>query len=97
MCRRALQSCAKHKGANPKDQLFDQLQELKDKHVIPNLVYQMADAIRKKGNVGAHPGKDPFTNESVSESETRAVFAIIEQVFKYVYELPHEVAAISGP
>ena len=97
MCRRALQSCAKDKGANPKDKLFDQLQELKDKGIIPDLVYDMADAIRKKGNIGAHPGEDPIINESVSEAEARAVFSIVEYVFKYVYELPSEVTALKGP
>lgn len=97
MCRRALQSCAKDKGANSKDDLFSQLKELKDKQVIPDLVYDMADTIRKKGNVGAHPGKDPITNEAVSEVEAKAVFSIIEFVFKYVYELPSEVATLQGP
>lgn len=96
MSRRALQSCAKDKGANPKDDLFAQLKELKDKQVIPDLVYDMADTIRKKGNIGAHPGRDPITNETVSEKEAKSVFSIIEFVFKYVYELPSEVSSLKG-
>ena len=97
MCRRSLQSCAKDKGANPKEDLFDQLQELKDKNLIPDLVYQMAETVRKKGNVGAHPGKDPVINSSMSEKEARAVFGIVEFVYKYVYEIPSEVATLSSP
>jgi len=97
MCRRALQSCMKDKGANPKDDLFDQVKELKEQNIIPDLVYQMAHTIRKKGNMGAHPGRDPITNEAVSEKEAREVFRIVEFVFKYVYELPAQVAAASGP
>jgi hypothetical protein len=97
MCRRALQSCAKNKGADPKEDLFDQLKELRDKSIIPSLVYDMADAIRKKGNVGAHPGKDPALDSNVSERDARATFGIVEQVFKYVYEFPSEVKALQGP
>jgi hypothetical protein len=97
MCRRSLQSCAKEKGANPKDDLFDQLQELKDRDLIPDLVYNMADTIRKKGNIGAHPGRDPIANKSVSEKEAREVFGIVEFVYKYVYELPSQVAQLSNP
>ncbi len=95
MCRRSLQSCAKDKGANSKDDLFDQLQELKDRGLIPDLVYQMADTVRKKGNIGAHPGRAPVLNASISEKEARAVFGIVEYVFKYIYELPSEVASLS--
>jgi hypothetical protein len=97
MCRRSLQSCAKEKGANPKDNLFDQLKELKDQNLIPDLVYQMADTIRKKGNVGAHPGKDPIVNVSMSEKEAKAVFSLVESVYKYVYQMPSEVNALSSP
>lgn len=96
MCRRALQSCAKNRGADPKDDLFDQLQELRDKSVIPPLIYDMADAIRKKGNIGAHPGRDPVVDTNVSERDARATFGIVVQVFKYVYEFPDEVAALRG-
>jgi len=97
MCRRSLQSCAKEREANPKDDLFDQLQELQDRSLIPDLVYQMADAIRKKGNLGAHPGRDPISNSTVSEKEARAVFGIVEFVYKYIYELPNQVAQLSNP
>jgi hypothetical protein len=97
MCRRSLQSCAKEKGANPKDDLFAQLKELKEQNLIPDLVYQMADTIRRKGNVGAHPGKDPIVNVSVSEKEAKAVFGIVEFVYKYVYQLPSEIDVLSKP
>lgn len=97
MCRRALQSCAKEKGANPKDDLFEQVQELKGKKIIPDLVFQMAHTIRKKGNIGAHPGRNPVVNDAVSAKEANAVFSIVEFVFKYVYELPAEVASLTGP
>lgn len=96
MCRRAVQSCAKEKGADPKDDLFDQLRELRDKGVLVSTVYDMADVIRKKGNVGAHPGKDPIISENLSEAAARDVFAIVDQVFKYVYEYPSQVAALQG-
>lgn len=97
MCRRALQSCAKDKKADPKEDLFDQLQELKSQNVIPGVLYDMADTIRKKGNIGAHPGRDPEVNQAVSATEARAVFGIVEQVFRYVYEFPDEVSRLKGP
>ena len=97
MCRRALQSCAKDKKADPKDDLFDQLQELKIRNIIPGVLYDMADTIRKKGNIGAHPGRDPVVNRAVSDAEARAVFGIVEQVFRYIYEFPAEVAQLKGP
>lgn len=95
MCRRALQSCAKDKEANPKNYLFEQLKELREKEIIPDLVYDMANTVKNKGNIGAHPGEDPQTNESVSEKEAKAVYSIVEFVFKYVYELPSEVASLN--
>lgn len=94
MCRRALQSCAKDKGADPKDDLFSQLEELRNAGVLLTTVYEMADVIRRKGNVGAHPGRDPVLNENLSEKGARDVFDIVEQVFKYVYEYPSHVAAL---
>ena len=96
LCRRALQSCAKDKGADPKDDLFDQLKELRDKSIIQGVLYDMADAIRSKGNIGAHPGRDPIVNEKVSEAEARAVFALVEQVFKYVYEFPAQIGTLKN-
>jgi Domain of unknown function (DUF4145) len=93
MCRRALQSCAKDKGADAKEDLFDQLKELRDRGDLSQTVYDMADAVRKKGNIGAHPGKDPVLNENLPERVARDVFAIVEQVFKYVYEYPSLAAA----
>jgi hypothetical protein len=75
----------------------DQLQELKSQNVILDVLYDMADAIRKKGNIGAHPGRDPVVNQAVSATEARAVFGIVEQVFRYVYEFSDEVSRLKGP
>jgi hypothetical protein len=79
------------------DVLFGQLQELRDRDIIPAVLYDVADAIRKKGNIGAHPGRDPVLNTQVSEAEARAVFRIIEQVYKYVYEYPDDVTKLNQP
>jgi hypothetical protein len=94
MCRRALQSCAKDKKANPKEDLFDQLKELKEKEIIHDVLYDAADSIRKKGNIGAHPGKKPIINDSISETEARSIFGLTEQIFRYIYQLPSEVQAL---
>lgn len=91
MCRRSLQSYAIDRGADPKEDLFAQLKELKERDLMPEVLYKMAESIRKKGNVGAHPGRDPIVNQVVSEKEAKTVFAIVEHVYKYGYELPSEV------
>jgi len=86
----------RRRGADPKDDLFDQLEELRGKRIIPDPIYDMAEAIRKKGNVGAHPGH-PVVNTNLSEKEAQSVFDIVDQVFEYVYEYPSHVAALKGP
>ena len=94
MCRRAIQSCAKDQNANPKNDLFKQLKELNEKGIIPDSLYKVADAIRKKGNVGAHPGKEQNEAEVVEKPEAQAVFHLTEQTFRYIYELPHDAKLI---
>lgn len=94
MCRRAIQSCAKDQNANPQNDLFKQLKELNEKGIIPDSLYKVADAIRKKGNVGAHPGKEQNETEVVEQPEAQAVFHLTELTFRYIYELPHDAKLI---
>lgn len=58
MCRRALQGAAIEKGANPKNKLIKQIEEIKEKGALhPNLA-ELVTHIRLVGDSGAHPGED---------------------------------------
>lgn len=59
-CRRTIQNTCVLKGANPKADLIDQIDELESKRVINPGLKDIAHAIRMIGNWGAHPQKDPL-------------------------------------
>jgi hypothetical protein len=59
-CRRALQNTCVLKGANPKADLIDQVDELESKRLITPGLKDIAHTIRIIANWGAHPQKDPL-------------------------------------
>jgi hypothetical protein len=52
---------------------------------------EWADHIRLLGNAGAHSGADGL--ETVSEDEAREVVRFLDELLRWLYELPAETAA----
>jgi Domain of unknown function (DUF4145) len=90
MARRAVQGIAVEQGAKDGN-LHAQLKELETKATLHPTMVEWADHIRLLGNVGAHPGADGL--ETVSEDEARDVVRFLDELLRWLYELPAETAA----
>jgi Domain of unknown function (DUF4145) len=90
MARRAVQGVAIEQGAKDA-KLSAQLKELEAKATLHPTMVEWADHIRLLGNVGAHPGADGL--ETVSEDEAREVVRFLDELLRWLYELPAETAA----
>lgn len=90
MCRRAIQSSAIERGADPKKKLSKQIEELRDNHIIEPSLAEWADEIRLIGNVpGAHP--DVRTFRGVTKEECKEMTDFLESWLEYVYEKPWKI------
>ena len=87
MARRAVHAICADKGATGKD-LYAQLADLKDKHVITPDLWEWADELRTAGKVGAHPEW-----EAMTEEEAGYAVRLLREVLRYVYINPAERAA----
>jgi hypothetical protein len=87
MCRRAMHVLCQDKGAVGKD-LHEQLQDLRDKHIITPDLWQWAEELRVVGKHGAHP-------EWVDVTPDDADYAVrfLREILRYVYVNPAERAA----
>jgi hypothetical protein len=90
MARRAVQGVAIDQGAKDAP-LNAQLRELESKATLHLTMVEWADHIRLLGNVGAHPGADGL--ETVSEEEAQDVVRFLDELLRWLYELPAETAA----
>lgn len=86
MLRRALQNIAIDKGAKKSDDLYTQLEELKNKDIIQGILYDVSKHIRTIGNDGAHPEKTKVIEEDAMEIKD-----FTWQIIDYVYLLPDRV------
>src|SRR5260221_2144022 len=84
MTRRAMHSLCEDKGATGKD-LFAQLQDLKDKHLIAPDLWQWAEELRVLGKHGARPEWP-----EVSEDDAEYGVKFLREIIRYVYINPYE-------
>lgn len=89
MCRRALQNIAIDKGAKKSDDLYIQLEDLKNKGIIQGILYEAAKHIRTIGNDGAHPEKS-----KVTEDDAKEIKDFTWQIIDYIYLLPARISKI---
>jgi Domain of unknown function (DUF4145) len=68
-----------------------QLKDLEAKATVHHTLIEWADHIRLLGNNGAHPGSDGL--ETVSEEEAGDVVRFLDELLRWLYELPAETAA----
>lgn len=85
MFRRSLQTATRERGATPAD-LFNEIDELATKDIIPKDLKDLAHEIRLLGNDGAHPNRP-----NVSQDEALEVKDFIDHLFNYVYIMPARV------
>jgi hypothetical protein len=90
MARRAVQGIAIERGATGST-LNAQLKDLEAKATLHPTLIEWADHIRLLGNSGAHPGTDGL--ETVSEEEAAEVVRFLDELLRWLYELPAETAA----
>jgi len=86
MFRRALQSSLIMLGANPNDDLIQQINSLTS---LPADIKDWAHQIRIFGNWGAHPDKDQLKN--VEDTDTEEVHDFIAKFFMYTFIMPEKV------
>ncbi|MDT9719644.1 DUF4145 domain-containing protein [Paenibacillus sp. ClWae2A] len=88
--RRTLEMMCKDKEASGKT-LFNKLEDLSEKGILPPIVAGMATVIRNLGNEAAHGDNREFSNE-VIESIIKFTHVILD----YVYNLPDELSRIQN-
>lgn len=87
MFRRSLQSALIERGANPKEDLIDQI---KNATFLTQDIKDWAHNIRIFGNWGAHPQDDNLKDVDNKLAEETQSF--LEEFFNYVYIMPSRVA-----
>jgi hypothetical protein len=85
MARRAIQSSAVMHGA-PDGRPVDQINWLRDQHLITPQMADLAHHIRTLGGDGAHPPKNVV--EEVDEEDSRRSLEFLDHFLTYVYEIP---------
>lgn len=81
MCRRTLESLAKHQGATERG-LAGLIRTLQSKGVIEARLLEWAEALRTDGNVAAHDPDAEFTKADAAD-----LLAFAEAILDYVYVL----------
>ena len=83
MCRRVLQNTCVLKGASPKADLFEQIDELESKRIINPSMKDVAHTIRLIGNWGAHPQNDPLKDVTLDDAVEIVKFTseFLDEVF----------------
>lgn len=83
MARRAIQLACIDKGADKKQNLAQQIDELAEKGVITKELQQWAHAVRWIGNDAAHP-----ENPEVTKEDAEDVLKLAEQFMEVIYVTP---------
>ena len=89
MCRRALEGSMGEKGAAGST-LYEKIEDLKNKGILTEVLAETAHEIRFLGNYGAHPQDDAL--DQVDRAEADGLFEFVVTLFKYLYELPAQLA-----
>lgn len=87
MARRTLEAIISERGASGKT-LYVGIKNLKDQEFIDKNLLEWATEVRLIGNNGAH--FDPI--EDVSKEDAKSVIVFIEELIKFIYIMPVELA-----
>lgn len=86
MARRAMSALCQDKEAKGKD-LYEQLLDLRTRHIITPDLWEWAEELRVVGRSGAHPEW-----EDVSPDDAEYAVKFLREIIKYVYVNPSERA-----
>jgi hypothetical protein len=86
MARSALQAATREQGAQGRN-LKEEIEDLVQKHVIPESLGTWAHEIRDGGNLVAHP--EP--SKQVLMADAEELMALAESIFEYLYVVPKQV------
>jgi tRNA-dihydrouridine synthase len=89
MSRRAVQGVMIAAGAGS-ETLFRQIDALAAGQKLNANIAEWAHQIRLFGNDGAHPGSDGL--EEVTEAEAMAALGFLDELLKWLYILPDDLA-----
>lgn len=87
MARRTLEAIIADKNASEKS-LYAGIKKLKELEIIDKNLLEWATEVRLIGNNGAH--FDPI--DSVTKEDAQNVILFIEQLIKFIYSMPAEIA-----
>ena len=82
MARRAVESICIDKGANKSNQLYKQIEEIRQKEIITEDLKEWATEVRYTGNTGAHAGLQP------TKEDAESILHLAEQFAHVIYVLP---------
>lgn len=86
MCRSAMQAATRSLDAQGKD-LKAEIDNLADRHLIPESLRDWAHEIRDGGNLAAHP--EP--GKRVEKTDAQELMALAESIFEYLFVIPAQV------
>ena len=90
LSRRCLQHILREKMGISKKDLFQEIQEVIDKALLPTDLLESIDAIRNIGNFAAHTMKSQITGElvDVEPQEAEWNLDVLEMLFEYLFVRP---------
>lgn len=88
--RRCLQGMIRDFWGIRKENLFHEIQELKDNDKVDKLTWDAIDSVRTMGNIGAHMEKDVNLIIDVDPDEAAHLIWLIETLFEDWYIARHE-------
>jgi len=94
MVRKTVEEVCRHFGA--KGNLAQQLIKLRNEEIIDKKIFDWADALRQRGNLGVHAGDEPTTQQDAQDLLDFAE-AICEYVFVLAKKFERFKQRTSGP
>lgn len=90
LSRRCLQNIIREKLGIKKKDLFQEIQEVIDKGLLPSDLLESLDAVRNIGNFAAHPIKSQSSGEivDVEPHEAEWNLDVLEMLFDYLFDRP---------
>jgi hypothetical protein len=90
LSRRCLQHILREKAGVQHGNLYQEIQEVIDSGALPSYLSESIDAVRKIGNVAAHPMKSTVSGEivDVEDDEAEWTLNILEALFDFYFVQP---------
>ena len=92
MARSSVQLAIRRSGATGKN-LFDEINDLGTKGLLPPIMVEWAHEVRVLGNDNAHPTPDA---PGTLPKDAAAVVEYLSMLLKVLYDLPHQIASHRG-